>query len=150
MNHRKIKFKAWDKEENKMHDVMEICCANNSVKIPIRRFPFSEQRPGLEVIEYTGIDYNEVEIYEGFLFEGQYGRQDEDERDKIVGEVRFERGAFVLFFEYLSRSFEVSDLNDITNTIRWVVSGSTAGVATYYQIDSMKLIGNKFESPELI
>lgn len=150
MSKREIKFMAWDKEDKKMHRVIAIHCGVNSVRVPIKRFPYSQDMVGLDVIEYIGIKYDEVEIYESYLFDDLFGKQNEDERIKVVGEVVFDRGAFVLRFDNVGRQFPVCDLNDTTRTISWREPGSLAGKDSYYQIDNIKLIGNEFQNPELL
>lgn len=67
---REIKFRAWDKKENKMQQVVQILYGHEASNYPLSvdffRSVKSRLIKDIELMQYTGLkDKNGVEIYEG-------------------------------------------------------------------------------------
>lgn len=130
MNKKEIKFKAWDKINNKMYPIAGISFTNKDVWLQIS----DEQIMGanfneIEIMQYTGLkDKNDKEIYEGHIvnlrLEGSCSEDSEDNVDgNYIGEVYFNNGYCVKTNNYCP---------SLTN---------------YLKV-SVEIIGNKFENNE--
>ena len=132
---REIKFRAWDKEIEKIYPVLKIDFVEEWVsmysKIAGQHYNWLNN---LVLMQYTGLeDKNGVEIYEGDIvkFDPQSPCGDEfyNPRDGEIGEVIFDFGSFVvkpIDKKRESLRFSLSELGD------WVV------------------VGNIYENPELL
>lgn len=132
---RVVKFRAWDKEIEKIYPVLKIDFVEEWVsmysKIAGRHYNWLNN---LVLMQYTGLeDKNGVEIYEGDIvkFDPQSPCGDEfyNPRDGEIGEVIFDFGSFVVKPIDKKREglrFSLSELGD------WVV------------------VGNIYENPELL
>lgn len=131
---REIKFRAWDKELNRMCDVIQLGVRDiivNSIEedeisgfLPIDRF---------EIMQYTGLkDKNGTEIYEGDII-----RTHENRIQKVIWhnngfklEYKFKRSYRGESYWETRKDIELSE----TNNKRW----------------GIKVIGNIYENPELL
>ena len=120
---REIKFRAWDKEENKM--------------ISGDNFAFEEYAPlndlfhnnskKIDFMQYTGIkDYDGKEIYEGDIVEKEIMESLFDD-SKLIGVVEMIEGCWC-----------------IENTKKRVAKG------LWSETDINRVIGNIYENPELL
>lgn len=132
---RVVKFRAWDKEIEKIYPVLEIDFVEEWVsmysKITGRHYNWLNN---LVLMQYTGLeDKNGEEIYESYIvkFDPQSPCGDEfyNPRDGEIGEVIFDFGSLVvrpIDKKRESLRFSLSELGD------WVV------------------VGNIYENPELL
>ena len=132
---RVVKFRAWDKEIEKIYPVLEIDFVEEWVsmysKIAGRHYNWLNN---LVLMQYTGLeDKNGEEIYESYIvkFDPQSPCGDEfyNPRDGEIGEVIFDFGSLVvrpIDKKRESLRFSLSELGD------WVV------------------LGNIYENPELL
>ena len=132
---RVVKFRAWDKEIEKIYPVLEIDFVEEWVsmysKIAGRHYNWLNN---LVLMQYTGLeDKNGEEIYESYIvkFDPQSPCGDEfyNPRDGEIGEVIFDFGSLVvrpIDKKRESLRFSLSELGD------WVV------------------VGNIYENPELL
>ena len=102
---REIKFRAWDKEEQKMLDW------DKFFNLDIAQVFESKGSWGVYPMQYTGLkDKNGVEF-----FEGDIGWDDHQE---VHGQVIFENGAFKYEWENISEDlFEATDDIEIVGNI---------------------------------
>lgn len=131
---KEIKFRAWDKELNRMCDVIQLGVRDIIVNfieedeisgfLPIDRF---------EIMQYTGLkDKNGTEIYEGDII-----RTHENRIQKVIWnnngfklEYKFKRSYLGESYWEIRKDIELSE----THNKRW----------------GIKVIGNIYESPELL
>lgn len=134
MNNRPIKFRAWDKVNEKWLEIESIAIARNNMPTNITATNgnvYQIQNDGqIELVQFTGLlDANDVEIHEGDLLRPSH----EKHHDK-VGEVRAEPGGWQIFTrrnwpdwyqDFPMRSVQFGDMQ--------------------YEV-----IGNVYENPELL
>jgi uncharacterized phage protein (TIGR01671 family) len=124
---REIKFRAWDKKENKMQQVVQILYGHEASNYPLSvdffRSVKSRLIKDIELMQYTGLkDKNGKEIYEGdILF---FGSVDEGCGDTY--EVMWVKNGF---------------------KARWIHTGKE-----YFEEldDTFEVIGNIYENKELL
>ncbi|CAC6134034.1 YopX family protein [Staphylococcus aureus] len=121
-----LKFKAWDKDKKVMSIIDEIDFNSGYILISTGYKSFDE----VKVLQYTGLkDKNNTEIYDGDIAEFKYPH---DKRFKEIGIITHsaEKACFVIkMIRDTVQEFELY-----------------RGVANSY----LKVIGNKFENPELL
>ena len=130
------KFRAWDKESQKMYEVKSIVytlgsmlCVNRSALFPERTLYF-EDTP---VMQSTGLlDKNGKEIFEGDIVKTTrfFGRADEtggfyEYEKELIGIVKQLEGA-------------------------WVIETGKGAVYLWSDIDENEILGNTWENPELL
>jgi uncharacterized phage protein (TIGR01671 family) len=124
---REIKFRAWDKKENKMQQVVQILYGHEASNYPLSvdffRSVKSRLIKDIELMQYTGLkDKNGKEIYEGDIVM-IYDARESESFPMFSEKVIFEKGKFMTEGEF--------DLYDTDNY-------------------SYELIGNIFENKELL
>jgi uncharacterized phage protein (TIGR01671 family) len=124
-----IKFRAWDKEENVMGEVitMDLMDAGS-----IRYFLdnsndiYDQYKEKCELMQFTGLlDKNGKEIYEGDIIR----------EDEFIGDVRFLHGSFLIWYGNVP--------NDWCHEY----------IPCYVETDQLKdgeVIGNIYSNPELL
>ncbi|MGK8290911.1 YopX family protein [Staphylococcus aureus] len=121
-----LKFKAWDKDKKVMSIIDEIDFNSGYILISTGYKSFDE----VKLLQYTGLkDKNNTEIYDGDIAEFKYPH---DKRFKEIGIITHsaEKACFVIkMIRDTVQEFELY-----------------RGVANSY----LKVIGNKFENPELL
>lgn len=131
---REVKFRAWDKEHYKMHQVEEIDFIGEELKL-CDAYDIEEYMHWsfLELMQYTGLkDTNGKEIYEGDIIRSRYpAYNDEPERDYIYY-VGFEMGGYYL--KTKGSSFSHGLGYEITKAMN----------------PKIEVIGNIYENPELM
>jgi hypothetical protein len=132
---RVVKFRAWDKEIEKIYPVLKIDFVEEWVsmysKIAGRHYNWLNN---LVLMQYTGLeDKNGVEIYESYIvkFDPQSPCGDEfyNPRDGEIGEVIFDFGSLV-----------VRPIDKKRESLRFSLSG----------LGDWVVVGNIYENPELL
>lgn len=121
-----LKFRAWDKDKKVMSIIDEIDFNSGYILISTGYKSFDE----VKLLQYTGLkDKNNTEIYDGDIAEFKYPH---DKRFKEIGVITHsaEKACFVIKM--------------IRDTIQEFAL--YRGVANSY----LKVIGNKFDNPELL
>ena len=139
---RMIDFRAWDKKESEILDVMDIDFSGNKVgvcNVPKRLFKdgrlhtihsIERNWNEVELMQYTGLkDKNGMEIYEGDILEVEKN-EDGTYKGTINGKTFFDR------FQGYSSKIKVEGMHDI-DTLR-------------YWNNRVRIIGNICENPELL
>lgn len=126
---REIKFRAWDKKNNKMYIAKKIHLVLKVVSVQFGTTASkSLYEPDYELMQFTGIkDKNGTEIYEGDIV--GYSWLGDDLGYYATVPIEFADGGFKMFIERIDA---VRKLN---------ISG-------YYK--EMVVIGNIYENPELL
>lgn len=120
---REIKFRAWDKKENKMKSM-----SASSAEIATSYRNESEY----EVMQYTGLkDKSGKEIYEGDVVEFAIADEDGQAIDAGMGEVRFIHLAWKLY--YANPKDHSHDKPDLL-----------------FSVQAPEVVGNVWENPELL
>ncbi len=121
-----LKFRAWDKDKKVMSIIDEIDFNSGYILISTGYKSFDE----VKLLQYTGLkDKNNTEIYDGDIAEFKYPH---DKRFKEIGVITHsaEKACFVIkMIRDTIQEFELY-----------------RGVANSY----LKVIGNKFDNPELL
>lgn len=124
---REIKFRAWDKDEKEMKEIINIGFYDSKSEPLVITGIDRISIPNYELMQYTGIkDKNGKEIYEGDIVEWKYLKT------WHKNEVRWVGGGFVV-----TTSGFKDDLNEPQDLL--LVS-----------ILSCEVIGNIYENPELL
>ncbi|HHO2075121.1 TPA: YopX family protein [Staphylococcus aureus] len=121
-----LKFKAWDKDKKVMSIIDEIDFNSGYILISTGYKSFDE----VKVLQYTGLkDKNNTEIYDGDIAEFKYPH---DKRFKEIG---------IITHSAEKAFFVIKMIRDTVQEFELY-----RGVANSY----LKVIGNKFENPELL
>lgn len=145
---RDIKFRAWDKETNSMHDVTEISfnedgSIDGTLKSITGRFYFNERVhvrgfnyewiDDVILMQYTGLhDKNGKEIYEGDVLEFE---------DKS--------GKASVAYNQNKAQYQLSKLKHKSSNI--IIKNAQIDLNTNcISEDELKVIGNIYENPELL
>jgi len=138
-NEREIKFRAWDKKENKMQQVVQILYGHEASNYPLSvdffRSVKSRLIKDIELMQYTGLkDKNGVEIYEGDIIDylGTF-----ESGDGYRGEIKFDEGVY--YFMGKSKIGRKAG-----------VISSYVGLAHEKAYQHCEVIGNIYENPELL
>jgi len=156
---REIKFRAWDKQEQRMivHEQEFIPLKITSIGV-LRLNPHHESTlydlmdiNRFDITQFTGVKEKrtEIEWYEGDIISFKCGEQQQEMFD-FIGQIRFMYGGFVIESPNCYRStFELSEL-DGNQSYLWRWEGSLASQRSFYYIATeFKKIGNIYENPEL-
>lgn len=138
-NNREIKFRAWDKKENKMQQVVQILYGHEASNYPLSvdffRSVKSRLIKDIELMQYTGLkDKNGVEIYEGDIIDylGTF-----ESGDGYRGEIKFDEGVY--YFMGKSKIGRKAG-----------VISSYVGLAHEKAYQHCEVIGNIYENSELL
>jgi len=128
MQTRPIKFRAWDKENREMVEVLECNFKELMVCLPGfesgKKFSGWHSLDNIELMQYTGLkDKNGQEIYEGDVIKGNLIKYSPL---PIMGEVVWD------------------------NELSGFASKNNAGNTLLFEIDQIRIIGDKFQNPELL
>lgn len=133
---REIKFRAWDKVNNKFRDIESIIIGRNNKPTSIvsnGEFYQIQSNNQIELMQYTGFKIKEQEIYESDIIKA---------RKNTIYKVVFERGCFFLYHLFL---FDTDG-----NNLRW---GLLSRLFDSDMIDVKKdceIIGNIYENKDLL
>jgi uncharacterized phage protein (TIGR01671 family) len=141
---REIKFRAWDKEENKLFDVYAIDWGADQVIVSChsdkkKYYPNEEMGDKIVFMQFTGLkDKNGVEIYEGDI-------------------LSTEKGSIPMIIKWAENKF--FDADEYGTTITGFYMGREKNDRFYravtplgnpYKEYQYKVIGNIYENPELL
>lgn len=124
---REIKFRAWDKELNKMFNVLEMHFHNGGIDV-VEYEPFTKPiiktypSEDIELMQFTGLkDKNGVEIYEG-------------------DDVKF----------YYKDGTESGEIKYLNSQCRFVVCFDGDNVYGFDHTTEKEVVGNIHENPDLL
>ena len=125
----KIKFRAWDKKDRVIRDVVGMSFYHDSVSVNIEHGRYlQDDARRFELMQYTGLkDKNGAEIYEGDILSTDL------DRPYLI--VEFRNGAFM--FQCHDNGKDYYDFMATT--------GENSNFTKYHEV-----IGNIFENPELL
>ena len=123
-----IKFRAWDKVNESMHDVQGISFYHESISVDRGDGTYFANHASIfELMQYTGLkDKNGAEMYEGDVVKGSYYAGYNIGIKRIIGNV-----------SWTSAAFKVSGVKQYEGTIVGLDG-------------SFEVIGNIYENPELL
>jgi len=132
---REIKFRAFDKKLNSMHQLAGFIQFNEFTEIHYGAAGFKRcENDGIVLMQYTGLkDKNGKEIYEGDIIKTQIS----------VGDVQFSHGVFGIEWTHNKRTKGMigtwGQLHNLKTMDDWHMNGGA----------QMEVIGNIYENPEL-
>lgn len=144
---REIKFRAWHKKEKKMYRVFGLFLEKKEISIPdwdLITFPSFKE---VELMQFIGLhDKNGKEIYSGDIVKGYFEKKD-GRKLRMIGEV---------CWDFIGFSFKVvqgdKKRKGMINYFNFIESDYTkkANDLDSPFFEDYKVIGNKFENPELL
>lgn len=126
---RQYKFRAWDKKDKVVRDVVGMSFYHDAVSVDIEYGKYlQDDAKRFELMQYTGLkDKNGTEIYEGDVVLDKY------EEVKIV---QWYEGQFVVTRQVLNGSGKRFEYNNINNHIN--------------HYSKFEVIGNIYENPNFL
>jgi uncharacterized phage protein (TIGR01671 family) len=145
---KEIKFRAWDKINSKMINHPQVGCG-------FLNDMFDNQASNWTWQQSTGLyDTNNKEIYEGDICSGLHRHQNGENEYPIKDQVYFSVGGFTLFAKPLQDFTwyydDITHKQKILKHVMWMTPAREVIPAYYYVIDNIEVIGNIYETPELI
>lgn len=146
---REIKFRAWDKDKEKMTDDFVIGAWNGNIMTAGESGWTSRHGRDLILMESTSLkDKNGKEIYEGDILKGEYGEQSKEPLHITKGEVLFNRGKYEIKFNLVWRTLDLFSI-DGNNAIYWREQYNRVA-DEYFRVERIEIIGNIYENPDLL
>lgn len=147
---REIKFRAWDKSQNKMYQVRGINFDNEDLWLKINETQIMGANLfEVELMQYTGLkDKNGKEIYEGDIIQCMVND------NSIKGEEAYILGKEGFGLEHIKKvvNYKIEFWNSLYNYGYRVRNGKANFMITQGALNTMnaKKIGNIYENPELL
>ena len=160
---REIKFRAWDEANKIMHNNFQfirlgeesndwIVFISDRQSLKDKQHPFENPyfQQQLKIMQFTGLkDKNGKEIYEGDIIKAMKGEQEKSETFyPIKDRVRYWNGSFEIFGKTLGEINTDNSGNAKNIKLHWSRHHNTPDI--YEEINSIEIIGNIYENPELL